>query len=233
MRTPPILLACATAFALTPLVRAGDPAPFTGSFRMETHLFKGAVEQKHSPVNLKVWSLPERVLYETVMPNQTHQMRMMADLRGNFIYTLMDNGQGGRTAMKMPRPDARIKAQEEKGAKAGITVTKETKVIDGHTCTKVIATSTEGVWTGWVATDLPNAFVGLAKSMSGATTQQNQHARADVQGFPLEFEWVAAKGDERTVGYIKDLVVGKVDDALFDLSGYQVMEMPAFNIPQR
>lgn len=207
--------------------------PFTGSFRMEMHLYKGAKEEKHSPVNMLVWSKPDMVLYESTMPDQPKHMRMLADLRGNFLYTLMDDGKGGKTAMKMPRPDASAVAKEDEGEQPTITVTQETKVISGHTCTKVIATAKEGTWTGWVAKDLGNAFEHLAKGMSGPAARQQRHARTDISGFPLEFEWVSVKGDERVVCHIRDLVVGKVDEALFDISAYQVMQMPSFSMPQR
>lgn len=206
---------------------------FTGSFRMEVHTFKNNKEDKHSPVNMRIWSRTDMLLYELVMPKQPQQMRMLTDLRTNYAYTLIDNGQGGRTAMKMKRPDLSGMAEDRKGEKPQITLTKETRMIEGHTCTKVIAVSKEGTWTAWVATGLKSAFLDMARGMDGQAAQQNQYARTDVEGFPLEYEWVPAKGDERVVCYVKDLVVGQVDERLFDLSGYQVMELPSFGMPQR
>jgi hypothetical protein len=210
----------------------GDPSTFTGSFRMELHTFKKDKEDKHSPVNIRFWGRADMILYELMMPGQAQQMRMLTDLRGNWSYTLIDNGQGSRTAMKMKRPELAADS-DAKGEQPKITVTKETKVIEGHTCTKVIATSKEGTWTAWVATGLRNAFLDMARGMDGQAAQQNRYARTDVEGFPLEYEWVPAQGDERVVCFIKDLVVGKVDETLFDLSGYQMMELPSFAMPQR
>ncbi|MBK8226326.1 MAG: DUF4412 domain-containing protein [Flavobacteriales bacterium] len=217
-----------TSASLTP---AGNDA-FIGSFRMEMHTFKNDKEDKHSPVNIRFWGRADMILYELMMPDQAQQMRMLTDLRGNWSYTLIDNGQGSRMAMKMKRPELPADGSA-KGEQPVVTVTKETKVIEGHTCTKMIATSKEGTWTAWVATGLRNAFIDMARGMDGQAAQQNRHARTDVEGFPLEFEWVPAQGDERVVCYIKELVVGKVDESLFDISGYQLMEMPSFAIPQR
>jgi len=210
----------------------GGNDAFVGSFRMELHTYKKDKEDKHSPVNIRFWGRTDMILYELLMPIQAQQMRMLTDLRGNWSYTLIDNGQGSRTAMKMKRPELAADS-DAKGEQPKITVTKETKVIEGHTCTKVIATSKEGTWTAWVATGLRNAFLDMARGMDGQAAQQNRYARTDVEGFPLEYEWVPAQGDERVVCFIKDLVVGKVDETLFDLSGYQMMELPSFAMPQR
>ena len=219
------------AFASAFLAPGGNDA-FVGSFRMEMHTYKNGKEDKHSPVNIRFWSRADMILYELVMPGQAQQMRMLTDLRGNWSYTLIDDGQGGRTAMKMKRPEPTT-VGSAKGEQPKITVTKETKVIEGHNCTKVIAISKEGTWTAWAATGLDNAFIDMARGMDGQAAQQNRYARTDVEGFPLEYEWVPAQGDERVVCFIKDLVVGKVDETLFDLSGYQLMELPSFAMPQR
>ncbi|HRD51219.1 MAG TPA: DUF4412 domain-containing protein [Flavobacteriales bacterium] len=233
MRLINVLVAITALILLSAGSPVADPKAFTGSFRMEVHTFKNNKEDKHSPVNMRIWSREDMMLYELVMPGQQQQMRMLSDLRGNWSYTLIDNGQGSRTAMKMKRPEFSGLVDDKKGEKPQITVTKETKVIEGHNCIKVIATSKEGTWTAWVATGLRSAFLDMARAMDGQAAQQNRFARTDVEGFPLEYEWAPASGDERVVCNIKELVVGKVDDKLFDLSGYQLIEMPSFGMPPR
>lgn len=224
-------IALIVSFALTSSAQSTNS--FTGSFRMEVHTFKNNKEDKHSPVNMRIWSREGMLLYELVMPDQPQQMRMLTDLRTNFVYTLIDNGQGGRTAMKMKRPELGSLVDDKKSEKPQITVTKETRMIEGHNCTKVIVTSKEGTWTAWVATGLRSAFLDMARAMDGQAAQQNRFARTDVEGFPLEYDWVPASGDERVVCNVKELVVGKVDEKLFDLNGYQMIEMPSFGMPPR
>lgn len=233
MRLFVLLLALAFTVTTSATRPPGDPTPFIGSFRMEVHTFKNNQEDKHSPVNMRIWSRADMLLYELVIPGQTQQMRMLTDLRTNYAYTLIGNGQGGGTAMKMKRPDLGSLVDDKKSEKPQITVTKETRMIEGHYCTKMIATSKEGTWTAWVATGLRSAFLDMARAMDGQAAQQNRFARTDVEGFPLEYEWVPASGDERVVCNIKELVVGKVDEKLFDLNGYQLIEMPSFGMPPR
>jgi hypothetical protein len=229
------LFAAAASLLLAPAsLSAQAPDAFTGSFRMELHSYKKGKEEKHSPANMRLWSKPDMLLFEAESTDQPQRMRMLVDQRGKWSYTLMDNGQGSRTAMKMRLPELNDADKGEQADPPRITVTKETKVIEGRTCTKVIAESKEGTWTGWVASGTANAFAAMARGLAGpGAPKHDHHAATAVDGFPLEYEWVPANGDVRMACYIKDLVVGKVDERLFDLSGYQVMELPAFAMPQR
>ena len=231
MRHLTALLFSSIALSLSASKPPGDPNAFIGSFRMEMHTFKSGKEDKHSPLNLRYWSTADKLIYAMEMPGQPQQMRMLTDLRTNSSYTLIDDGRGNRTAMKTKRPEAAASAA--KSEKSQVTVTKETRVIEGRTCTKVVAVSSEGTWTGWVDLSLKNAFTDMTRGMDGQAAQQSRQARADVDGFPLEFEYVPAKGDERIVGSIRELVIGKVDEALFDITGYQLIDMPGFAMPQR
>jgi len=230
-------LLSATAFLPSAMVlgpfHEKEPDTFTGSFRMELHMFKKDKEEKHSPMNMRFWGTPDMLLFEAALPSQPQQMRMLIDLRGQWNYTLMDNGQGKRTAMKMRLPELGASGPDKKDEAPRITITNETRTIEGRSCTKVIAVSEDGTWTGWVAREIPNAFSAMSRGLAGPAVQHNHHAATAVEGFTLEYEWVPAKGDERIVCYIKDLVIGKVDDGLFDISGYQVMELPSFAMPQR
>ena len=209
----------------------GNSNSFTGSFRLEMHTFKNGKEDKHSPVSIRYWSNADKLIYALEIPGQQQQMRMLTDLRTNSSYMLIDDGSGNRTAMKSKRPE--VAANAEKGEKPQITVTKETREIEGRSCTKVTAVSKDGTWTGWVDMGLKSAFADMARGMDGQAAQQTRQARADVEGFPLEFEWVPAKSDERIVGYVKELVVGKVDEQLFDLNGYNLIEMPSLPMAPR
>ncbi|HMU12854.1 MAG: DUF4412 domain-containing protein [Bacteroidetes bacterium] len=209
-----------------------EPNAFIGSFRMEIHLFKNGKEEEHSPLNMRYWSTSDKLLYEMVLPGEQQRMRMLTDLRDNHAYTLVDQGDGGRVAMRMKRPGIPVK-EESTSEKPKITMTRETRVIEGQTCTKVIAESEEGIWTGWVAMGLKSAFFDMARGMDEQSAQKFKHVGSGITGFPLEYEWVPTTGDERVICTVKDLKPGPVDEKLFDLSGYQVMDMPSFGIPQR
>lgn len=203
------------------------PNTFIGSFRMETHFYKKEVEEKNSPSNMRYWSDAERTLMTNdAASTKGQEMKMLTDLRGKWSYMLMTDEKGNKTAMKSRKKKFTVKEDPDKAA-AEITVTDETKVIDGHTCKKVIVKSTEGTWTGWVAEDIPAPFNDMARHVKGADPEMARRM-GEVKGFPLEYEWVDANGKDRMVCYMRDLVVGTVDAAVFSLDGYEVTVMPAF-----
>jgi GLPGLI family protein len=207
------------------------PNSFTGSFRMENHLFKTGVEEKNSPTTLHYWSTAEMTLMKTELPDQKGQdMKMMTDLKGKWQYMLMTDNKGRKTAMKSRKKKVVVK-DDGKHAAPEVKVTDETKVIDGHTCVKVTSTSAEGTWTGWVAKDLPSPFGDMLRNVKAGDPSMSKRM-SELEGMTLEFEWVDANGKDSMRCYIKDVVVGKVDEGLFSLDGYEVTEMPSMTIGQ-
>jgi GLPGLI family protein len=203
------------------------PNSFIGSFRMENHLFKNGKEEKNSPTTLRYWSSAEMTLMKTELPdNKGQDMKMLTDLIGKWQYMLMTDDKGRRTAMKSRKKNIVVK-DDGKHPEPEVKVTDETKVIDGHTCVKVVSTSTDGTWTGWVAKDLPAPFGDMLRNVKTGDPGMSKRM-SELQGFPLEFEWVDANGKDTMHCYIKDVVVGTVDESVFSLDGYEVTEMPSF-----
>ena len=252
MRTPLLLLALTTINVLTAQVNIGGMMPkpgsskgvsveddndpfvpntFIGSFRMENHLFKNGEEEKDSPTNMRYWSTPERTMTKVEMPDAKGQdMRMLTDLKGKWQYMMMVDEKGKKTAMKSKKKKITMRDDGKKPAPE-VTVTDETKVIDGHTCTKVIVKSTDGTWTGWVAKDMPAPFQDMMRNVKTGDPGMTKRM-SEVQGFPLEFEWADANGKDRMVCYMKDVVIGAVDESVFSLDGYEVTEMPSMSFGQ-
>lgn len=199
------------------------PNTFIGSFRMETHRFTNGMESK--PNDMLFWSSPDKTLMQMYAPSADGRtMRTMTDLKDKWTYMLMDDGKGKRTAMKAHKKKlAKKEVAEEK--RPEVTVTNETRTIDGHVCTKVIAKTANGTWTGWVAKDVPAPFGDLMRSMQG-DQRSEMAAWREVQGFPLEYEWVGKDAKDKVVVYTKDLKLGPVDESIFSLEGYEVVEMP-------
>lgn len=203
------------------------PNSFVGSFRMENHLYKNGVEEKYSPTTMRYWSSAEMTVIKTEVPGQKGQdMRMMTDLKGKWQYMLMTDDKGRKTAMKSRKKTVTVDKEAEATA-AEITVTDETKVIDGHTCVKVISKSPEGTWTGWVAKDLASPFGDMMRNVKAGDPAMSARM-SKLDGMTLEFEWADANGKDTMHCYIKDVVVGPVDASVFSLEGYEVMEMPSF-----
>ena len=206
------------------------PNTFVGSFRMEMHNYKGAVEQQHSPMNMRFWSTTDMTLVQMQMPaQQAQQMKMLTDHKGKWTYMLMTDEKGAKRAMKSKKKKVVMTSEPTTPKKEPvITVTKETKVIDGQTCTKVIAVSEDGTWTGWVARTVESPFGDLLRSMQQRGADSHMTVAKSVQGMPLEYEWIDAKTKDRLVCHIRELQHGKVDASAFSLVGYEVMEMPSF-----
>ncbi len=204
------------------------PNEFIGSFRMEMHMFKGTTEAEHSPTNMRYWSTEDMTMNKMEMPSEKgRDMRIMTDLKNKFQYTLMTDEEGKKTAMKSKKK--KVTMAEEKATKEPeITVTSETKTIEGHVCTKTIVKSEDGLWTGWVAKDVKAPFSDMARSVGHRGDDKMMKTYKGMPGFPLEFEWVDAKTGDRMVCYMKDLKVGAVDASVFSLDGYDVVEMPSY-----
>lgn len=203
------------------------PNTFTGSFKLENHHFANGAERKDSPTTMRYWSTPEKTLVKMEMPDQKGQdMRTLTDLKEKWQYMLIDDGKGGRTAMKSRKKKV-VMDEKSDVSKTDVTVTDETKVIDGHTCTKVISKSPEGTWTGWVAKDVPGAFQDMARTIRSGDPRMAA-SMSKLDGMVLEFEWLSADGKDTMHCYVRDLVVGKVDASVFSLDGYNVTEMPSY-----
>lgn len=201
------------------------PNLFVGSFTLEMHLYKGSDEQKHSPVLTTVTNSAEKTLLVTRTPGAKQDVHLLIDLKEKWQYMLMDDGQGGRTAMKT-RPMKVNVADAEREA-GDVQVTDETRTIDGHLCTKVISKSKDGTWTGWLAKDMKTPFADVMRNLQGKGRNDRSQELAGIHGFPLEYEWVATDGKERIVCHIRDLREGSPDEQVFSLEGYQIMELPA------
>lgn len=200
------------------------PNSFIGSFRMEVHHFRNGTEEKDAPTNMLYWSKADMTLTKMELPDaKGKDMRMMTDLKNKWQYALVADDKGRKSAIKTKKKKVVMDEAADHGTPE-VTVTKETKVIDGHTCVKVISKSKEGTWTGWVAEDMPGPFNDMLRSVRNGDPGMTERM-AKVKGFPLEFEWVDADGKSSMHTYLKDVVTGKVDDAVFSLDGYTVTDM--------
>lgn len=204
------------------------PNTFIGSFRMEMHNFKDGQEQPESPVDMHFWSSTDKTLtsFRTDKANGT-EMKMMNDLKGKWSYIMMGTPNGQKTAMRSHKKKL-VHTGEGGDAAKGInfTETKETKTIDGHACTKVIGRSKDGVWTAWVAKDMPTPFGDLVRNMGQVRQAGAMQQWSGLKGFPLEMEMQDLGGNDKTVIYVKDIKEGPVDERLFSLDGYKMMDVP-------
>ncbi|MBP8824398.1 MAG: DUF4412 domain-containing protein [Flavobacteriales bacterium] len=206
-----------------------QPNAFSGSFRMEMHLFKDGMEVPEGPGNIHFWSSPEMTLMSMAAQHPstgpTTDMKVLTDFKGKWTYFLMTDPKGTKTAMKS-RKKKFITNAGGTSPQGRFTVTKETRIIDGHSCTKVIGTTEDGTWTGWVAKDIAVPFSDLAPSLNRGASAQGGQDWEGLPGFPLEFEMSDKEGRKTMECFVKDLWTGDVDPSVFSMAGFKVMEVP-------
>ncbi|MCC7502897.1 MAG: DUF4412 domain-containing protein [Flavobacteriales bacterium] len=251
MRTPLLSLALVASLLATAQINLGSMMPkgsgagmsveddndpfvpnsFVGSFRMESHMYKNDVEEKNSPVTMRYWSTAEQTLIKTELPDQKgDEMRMLTDLKGKWQYMLLTDTKGKKTAIKSKKKKVTVK-EDPARVEPKVTMTDETKVIEGHTCQQIIVESEKGTWIGWVAKDMPAPFTDMSRNVKTGDPGLTQRM-AQIQGFPLEFQWVDANGKDRMVCYMLDVQLTPPTESLFSLDGYEVTEMPSMSFGQ-
>ena len=206
------------------------PNAFTGSFRMEMHRYKNGVETGDAPMNMHYWSSPDMTLMSMAVENtkagRGTEMKVLTDLKDKWNYMLMTDPKGTKTAMKSHKKKYTFGTHGKDAPDNQFTVTKETKMIDGHKCTKVIGTTADGTWTGWVAKDIAVPFGDVANNMDLSAAQRGRQDWQGLSGFPLEYETADKDGKKTTQVFVKDLKIGDVDPSVFSISDYKVMEIP-------
>ena len=205
-----------------------EPLVLTGSFRMEMHMFEGGTKGEqmvHGRYALK----EDMVSVEMKLVDQPEPMRMLFDLRGKWNYVMMSDGDK-RTAMKMRMMKMTKAGATMEPEKTTFERTDARKTIDGHGCRKYIGSSSQGTWEAWVAEGLKLDVVKAMRQISGDKGLDQWEGLKDVGGTALEVTWIKKETGEKMIATLHEVKTGQVDEALFSLEGYTVMEMP--NIPR-
>jgi hypothetical protein len=207
------------------------PLTFTGSYRMEVHTFKNCKEEKDSPNNIRMAFNTDHMAMMPVSKEPKEEMRMVFDLRNKFTYTLITDDKGERTGMKMKMMKVNVEGDDTTvDSDVKVVRTNETKVIDGHTCRKYTYSDKEGSGEAWIAEDIDFDMMAAMRQMVGGKKMEDWQ-RMGTTGVVMENTWTSADGKEKVVMYTRDLVVGKVDEAMFSTKGYEVQDMTAFPMP--
>ena len=110
-----------------------------------------------------------------------------------------------------------------------ITITKETKVIDTYKCTKVITETEEMINDMWLTQDLGLNYSDLYKMVSSNQSPQGSNygipAMKNIKGFPIQMIIKDKKKDETTTINIRNISKAKIDEKVFSIEGYQLMDM--------
>lgn len=191
------------------------------SFTMEMTSTK-----QQDPMIMKVVSKGNKIALTPQVAGTQGQMKIIVDHGAKKQYMLMDaNGQ--KMAMAMDMTDIEKAIEESKDPK--ITITKESKVIDGYKCTKVITETAETNSEMWLTEDLGLNYGDLYKMVSSNKSPQGSNygipAMKNIKGFPVQMVITDKKKNEPMNINIKNISKAKVDEKAFSLAGYQMMDM--------
>lgn len=206
------------------------PLGFTGSYRWEIHTYKNGTEEKDSPGSISMAFDDAHMALLPHTDKKEGEMRMVFDLKDKYTYTLVTDKKGERTGIKMKaRP---VHAEDDSTSMAGrdtkVARTEETKLVEGHNCRKYTYSNEDGTGEAWIAEDIPfNAFEALANMMGSRSSKWQQ---APYHGMVMENTWNAKNGKEQVKMYTRDLVLGKVDPALFSTDGYAIQDMTSMPV---
>lgn len=182
--------------------------------------------KQKDPIIMKVASKGNKIALTPQVTGTQGQMKIIVDHGAKKQYMLMDaNGQ--KMAMAMDLTDIEKAIEQSKDPK--VTITKETKVIDGYKCTKVITETDETISEMWLTEDLGLNYGDLYKMVSSNKSPQGSNygipVMKNVKGFPVQMVITDKKKNEPMTVNIKNISKAKVEDKAFSMEGYQMMDM--------
>lgn len=207
---------------------------FIGSFKLEMHSYVPAskaaasqwAEEKSSPMEMDYTSSAQQTLIRTKGKEKGQEsFGMLTDHKARLQYMLTQDASGKKMAIKQRK--MKVQVNEKEGAdEVDVKRMDETREILGYTCTKYVATTKDGVWTGWVAERTKAPFEDMMRQARKGNDHMAENMRR-MPGFALEWEWISKDGTQRQVTYVRDLVMDSVDEKAFSLDGYQIQDMTA------
>ncbi|MBK8339980.1 MAG: DUF4412 domain-containing protein [Flavobacteriales bacterium] len=203
-----------------------EPLGFRGSFRMEVEMFKDGQAQGERSLNARYAFKDDMVVVEMMMAERPGGMRMLYDLRGKWNYILQNEG-AKRTAMKMRMMKMTKTDATPPQEKTTFERTDAIRTIEGRSCRKYNGATSNGTWEAWVAEEVKFNMAKAMRQISGDKAFDQWQGIEGIGGLTMEMTWNTKETGEKMIVHIHDLTSGSVDEALFSLDGYSVMEMPS------
>jgi hypothetical protein len=198
---------------------------FEGSYKIH---IENALKKTNG--DMQITMKGDKSAMEILTAPNAGKVKTIFDKKEKTMTILVDKDGTNKMAMVQKMPDA--SATEGTSAKdAKITVTNETKTIDGYNCKKVIAESDESTTTMWVSEEPGLTYADMFAMMSmgrgpASNISSNMKNYKDVKGIPLEMNIKSKNTAEgETVITLKNIKKETVNPSVFDTTGYQVMDM--------
>ena len=201
---------------------------FSGYLTAQDLSFNVAVTtgKNPEPILIKVAISGPKIAMQPQNMGIPGSMTILVDNAKGKQYMLM-NANGQKMAMALPVNTTDKATAAAKDPK--VTITKETKTVDGYKCTKVITETEEQKADLWVTQDVGMQYADFYKMMNSAKGPQGGSMvkipdLKTVKGFPVEIISTDKKKAETVTIKIKNISKAKVDQKLFSTEGYQMMD---------
>lgn len=157
------------------------------------------------------------------------EVRMIFDHKKENVTILTDAGPNGKMGIvsKMNNIQDLIN-EKEKDYDINIEKTNEKKDILGYTCTKYIITTEDGVVVSWVTDKIHfNPFESISKIGNQSKSAMSKSHVKNLEGMSLHSIFTD-KNNKVTEIKVTSIDNNAPSEALFDTSGYQMMDMSMF-----
>ncbi len=209
-------------------VAIGSFAQTKGKFTMTTTTYKNEVVNGKEPVVSQFHFMNNEVAF--VNKEKDGKTTVIMNPESHMITTLMDKN-GSKTGTKMKMPSMLLKETVDKDPMV-ITVTSETKTINGYNCTKY--TMENGEYTGymWMTKDVKWNYADFANKMGKMLSRGNKGTMmkmdAGMTGFPVLVYQKEKNGKNAYETSYSDIVVGNCNEDLFSTAGYEITDMSVY-----
>ncbi len=202
---------------------------FTGHFIMKITSYSDGSPQK---TKMKCHVGEKQIAMEYLkVPGQQRNMkdmRLIIKPNEEVMYTLMERGESKMAFESEYDPEELQEMAEEK--EEDVTVTEETKTIEGYTCKKVIITKEEEKTISWVTDEAKFKNRRLFTYQQAGPMQQggsNSNHSSSLEGWTLQSTTTDKSSGEKISAYkITNIKEGAVNKEIFEMDDYRVMEMP-------
>lgn len=203
----------------------GNAQSWTGSYTMTVENSKSK-----EPVTVFFNFKDNKMAMDLVVGKNPGLVRTIFDFKNMTMTSLAEKEGAPRYAMVVKLTDDLVEKQPDE---IKLTQTDEQQVVDGFNCRKAIAESNGERTEMWLTSDLNLSYENTAGRMpktknspvSGYLSGLRQWP--GIVGFPVEMvSYKINTPEEKSITRFSDFKEGKVNENVFDLRSYQVIEMP-------
>jgi len=199
--------------------------PFTGSYSVHIDDAK-----RNQQVDLNITVMNEKSCLEIITEERAGKFRTIINEKDQSMTLVTEKEGANKFAMIRRMSEAGVLPDAEP-KEIKIMTTNERKIIDGFSCFKVIVETDDVNNEIWLTLDVKLNYAdvfGIMNRASGPAANLLQRMKniKNLKGAPLEMTITDKKlPDEITHITLKNIKAENPDASVFDLSGYQVMDL--------